>query len=80
MTSYIIPLSFDLFNLESVGSNASRDFLGQTGTYIEPTKAVPWLALSKKVFKSCACRCFKNALSGPAFQITKVSITKHSYL
>ena len=48
-------------------SEVSRVFLGKTSTYIKSTKAAPWLLLSRKIFKFCASRSSKNALSGLAY-------------
>ena len=36
------------------------DFFGQTGTYVQTTKAPPCLAPSRKIFKISASRCSKN--------------------
>ena len=40
-------------------------FFGQTDTYFEPTKLLPWVVLSRKSFNICTAWCSKNILSWP---------------
>ena len=74
-TSEVITLLVAAYTIHQQGfghflppfSEVSRVFFRQTSTYIKSTKAAPWLLLSRKIFKFCASRSSKNALSGLAY-------------
>ena len=42
--------------------------LWQIGIYIQSIKVPPWMVLSGKIFKICACRFLRNAIPGPVLR------------